>query len=312
MSGKVSATDADGDTLTFAKDETPDAGPHHGTVTVAADGSWTYTPDKDYNGADSFKITVSDGKGGTATATVDIGVNPVNDPPKLTDPDGNVDPVTGHYQATTDEDKPVSGKVSATDVDGDALTFAKGSDPAHGTVTVDANGKWTYTPDKDYNGPDSFTVTVDDLNGDTAGVVVQVPIAPNADPLGFAPTATVGAPDSAGVVTGRVSADPMLDIPVTYVGSTTTGKGTVVVNPDGTFTYTPTAQARQAAAAPRAAATGANVDSFVVTLIAAGILFVTRTIDPSVLVQHVMQVLFVLAIAKEFAKPLAMETTDMF
>ena len=114
---------------------------------------------------------------------------------------------------------------------------------------------------------DSFTVTVDDLNGDTAGVVVQVPIAPNADPLGFAPTATVGAPDSAGVVTGRVSADPMLDIPVTYVGSTTTGKGTVVVNPDGTFTYTPTAQAARPPPLRDAAATGANVDSFVVTLI---------------------------------------------
>ena len=78
------------------------------------------------------------------------------------------------YKATTDEDKPVSGKVSATDVDGDALTFAKGSDPAHGSVTVDDKGNWTYTPAKDYNGPDSFTITVlpvNDMPVRTAGAL---------------------------------------------------------------------------------------------------------------------------------------------
>lgn len=170
----------------------------------------------------------------------------------------------------------VEGVVTANSISDYPLVYSGSGPTTSGYAVVNPDdGTFVYVPSSAaryaaaHDGPtqDSFTVTVDDLNGDTAGVVVQVPIAPNADPLGFAPTATVGAPDSAGVVTGRVSADPMLDIPVTYVGSTTTGKGTVVVNPDGTFTYTPTAQARQAAAAPRAAATGANVDSFVVTLI---------------------------------------------
>jgi len=170
----------------------------------------------------------------------------------------------------------VEGVVTTNSISDYPLVYSGSGPTTSGYVQVSPDdGTFLYGPTNAarysaaHGGPtqDSFTVTVDDLNGDTAGVVVEVPIAPNADPLGFAPTATVAAPDSAGVVTGTVSADPMVDIPVTYVGSTTTGKGTVVVNPDGTFTYTPTMQARQAAAAPRAAATGADVDSFVVTLV---------------------------------------------
>ncbi|MBI2732653.1 MAG: tandem-95 repeat protein, partial [Aquabacterium sp.] len=137
VSGRVKASDPDGDALTYAKGSDP----AHGTVTVNTDGTWTYTPAKDYNGSDSFTVTVSDGKGGTTTATIDIGINPVNDPPKIDDPGNpNLDPNTGHYKLTTDEDKPVSGQVKASDPDGDALTYAKGSDPAHGTVTVNADG----------------------------------------------------------------------------------------------------------------------------------------------------------------------------
>ena len=191
VSGKVAASDVDGDTLTFAKGSNP----ANGTVTVDDKGNWTYTPNKDYNGSDSFTITVSDGKGGTATATVDIGVTPVNDPPKFEDPTSgnpNIDPATGHYKATTDEDKPVSGKVSATDVDGDTLTFAKGSNPANGTVTVDAQGNWTYTPNKDYNGSDSFTITVSDGKGGTATATVDIGITPiNDAPIVTQATATV-------------------------------------------------------------------------------------------------------------------------
>ena len=68
------------------------------------------------------------------------------------------------------------------------------------------------------------------------------------------------------MVTGVVSAGPTVDYPVVYFGSTQTAKGTVVVNTDGTFTYTPTTAAREAAAAADAAETGANQDSFTVTI----------------------------------------------
>ena len=60
--------------------------------------------------------------------------------------------------ATTAEDTPVSGPVATNDstTSGGALTFAKASDPSHGTVVVNADGTYTYTPAANYNGPDSF------------------------------------------------------------------------------------------------------------------------------------------------------------
>ncbi len=56
-------------------------------VTVNPDGSWTYTPNPDYNGPDQFVVTVDDGNGGTATSTVFIDVTPVEDaePPQGAD-----------------------------------------------------------------------------------------------------------------------------------------------------------------------------------------------------------------------------------
>ncbi|NAZ71075.1 Ig-like domain-containing protein, partial [Vibrio toranzoniae] len=81
--------------------------------------------------------------------------------------DNNNSPVGETLSFTTDEDTPVSGSLSASDEDGDSLTFSKGTDPSNGSVVVDENGNWTYTPDENYNGSDSFTVVVDDGQGGT-------------------------------------------------------------------------------------------------------------------------------------------------
>ncbi|MFV5215092.1 retention module-containing protein, partial [Azonexus caeni] len=152
VSGRVVAVDQDGDPLTYAKGNDP----QHGTVTVNGDGTWTYVPGPDYNGSDSFTVTIDDGNGGTATSTVTIGVTPVNDPPIPDDPtDPTFDPTTGNYNVTTPEDTPVSGQVVGSDKDGDTLTYSKANDPQHGTVTVNGDGTWTYVPGPDYNGTDS-------------------------------------------------------------------------------------------------------------------------------------------------------------
>ena len=70
-------SDIDGDTLSIVS--VGEAA--HGTVVVNADGSISYVPDADYNGGDSFTYTVSDGNGGTSTATVNILVRAENDGP---------------------------------------------------------------------------------------------------------------------------------------------------------------------------------------------------------------------------------------
>ncbi|MDN3683314.1 cadherin-like domain-containing protein [Vibrio sinaloensis] len=119
VSGQLVATDSDGDELTYTVSEQPD----NGSVDLNEDGSWTYTPDQDYNGGDSFTVVVSDGQGGTDTITVNIGVTPVNDIPVIGDENGA--PVGDDMSVTTEEDTPVSGKLTATDADNDTLTFEK-------------------------------------------------------------------------------------------------------------------------------------------------------------------------------------------
>ncbi|CAN7618225.1 tandem-95 repeat protein [Variovorax paradoxus] len=161
VSGQIVGTDVDGDTLSYVKGSDP----AHGTVTVNADGTYTYVPGPNFNGTDSFTVTVSDGHGGTTTSTVNVTVNPVNDLPTVPD-----------YTQTTHEDTPVSGQVIGTDVDGDTLTYVKGSDPSHGTVTVNADGTYTYVPGANFNGTDSFTVTVSDGHGGTTTSTVTVTI----------------------------------------------------------------------------------------------------------------------------------------
>ena len=155
------ATDVDGNAVTYAKATNP----IHGTVSVSTSGSYTYTPTANYNGADSFSYTVNDGQGGSNTYTVSLTVTPVNDAPVA---------AAGTLSAT--EDIQASGTLSATDVDNTALTYSVVTQPAKGTVTLGANGAYTYTPAKDANGADSFTFRASDgaLSSNTATVTITV------------------------------------------------------------------------------------------------------------------------------------------
>jgi len=136
----------------------------------------TYNPDANYNGSDSFSFQVNDGYGGTATATVSLTVNSVNDPPVAYDD-----------AAVTKEDTPVTIDVLANDrdIDGDALTIASVSSPAHGTATI-LGDEIRYTPDSGYAGSDSFTYTVSDGHGGTDTATVSVTINPvNHPPVAY-------------------------------------------------------------------------------------------------------------------------------
>lgn len=170
VTGKVSGTDADGDSLTYTKGSDPE----HGTVTVNPDGTWTYVPDQDYAGKDSFTVIVSDGRGGTTTSivTVDVTKTGTGTTPDPVEP--NQPPTSSDQSVTTPKNTPVTGKVSGSDANGDSLTYAKRSDPRHGTVTVNPDGTWTYVPDQDYTGQDSFTVTISDGRGGVETVTVTV------------------------------------------------------------------------------------------------------------------------------------------
>ncbi|MGT2572032.1 tandem-95 repeat protein, partial [Acinetobacter ursingii] len=173
VTGNVIGQDVDGDSLSY----TVSSNPSHGTVSIdSATGGYTYTPNANYNGSDSFEVTVADGKGGSTTVTVPVTIAAVNDAPTAT-----------ANSIITDEDKPVTGNVVGQDVDGDTLTYTIATGPANGTVSIDsATGGYTYTPNANYNGSDSFKVTVADDKGGTTTVTVPVTIAAVND----APTAT--------------------------------------------------------------------------------------------------------------------------
>jgi hypothetical protein len=134
-----------------------------------------FDPDANYNGSAALTITTDDqgntGNGGAKTDSdsVNITVNAVNDAPDAV-----------NDTATTDEDTPTNIDVKANDTDvdqGDTLTITNVTDPAHGSAEV-VDGKVNYTPDDDYNGPDSFTYTVSDGNGETATATVNVTVTP--------------------------------------------------------------------------------------------------------------------------------------
>ncbi|EEZ41788.1 Ig-like domain-containing protein [Photobacterium damselae] len=222
VTGQLTATDADGDNLTFK----PGTNPENGSVTINADGSWEYVPNPDFNGEDSFTVVVDDGNGGTDTITVTVNVAPVNDAP-----------VGEDVSAETQEETAVTGQLTATDVDGDNLTFKPGSDPTNGQVTVNPDGSWEYVPNPDFNGEDSFTVVVDDGNGGTDTITVTVNVTPvNDAPVGEDVSAET---QEETAVTGQLTATDVDGDNLTFKPGANPENGSVTVNPDGSWEYVP-------------------------------------------------------------------------
>ena len=272
VTGTVKATDPDGNTLTY----TAPSSTAKGTVTITTAGAFTYTPTAAAQHAaaavnapsaakeDTFTVTISDGYGGTITKPVTVTVLGKNTAPtgyaNVGWPDGTTGVVTGY--------------VSAGDADYDALTFST-TNTAKGTVTVNTAGGFTYTPTAAarhaaaaVNAPasakqDTFTVAVKDGYGGTTNVNVTVTIvgkntAPNA-------TATVTNTNlRTGVATGAITVADPDDSTFTYTATTST-KGSLAIAPNGSFTYTPTLAAQQAATGPNATA-AAKQDTFNITV----------------------------------------------
>jgi Bacterial Ig domain/WD40-like Beta Propeller Repeat len=161
-------TDPDGDALTV----TGNTQGTNGSVTCSADGECTYTPNAGFNGVDSFTYDISDGEGGIDTATVNVTVTPVNDPPDAVDD-----------ALTTQENSPGTVNVHAndTDPDGDTLTVTGSTDGVNGSVTCSAAGDCTYSPNAGFSGSDAFTYTTSDGNGGSDTATVNVTVRREAD-----------------------------------------------------------------------------------------------------------------------------------
>jgi VCBS repeat-containing protein len=162
--GTLVGSDADGNPLTFSIV----SGGTLGTVTItnASMGRFKYVPNPNANGQDSFTFRVSDGTGSSNVATVAVTIVAINDAPEALD-----------GATSTTVNTPVNGQLGGVDVDaGDTLTFTVKGAARRGTVTVGADGSFTYTPRSGYVGTDSFTFRVSDgraMSG-TATITVTV------------------------------------------------------------------------------------------------------------------------------------------
>ena len=133
--------------------------PAHGTLSLDDTGAFTYTPATGYRGPDSFTYEAGNGILESAPTTVSLVVNPVNLPPVAND-------VTYSGQENTPLSIAAPGVLaSATSPENLALTASIVSGPSYGTVTLNTNGSFTYTPSTGYTGSDSFTFIATDTNG---------------------------------------------------------------------------------------------------------------------------------------------------
>ncbi|MFS3927021.1 tandem-95 repeat protein, partial [Priestia flexa] len=223
LSGQVIATDPDGEVLTYTLEDAPT----NGTAVVNADGTFTYTPNLNYNGADTFTVRTSDPAGVFIITNVFVTIVPVNDPPTVP-----------NYAYTINEDTALSSAVVGTDLDGNPLTYELVTPPTNGTVVVDVTGTFVYTPNLNFNGTDAFNVLVDDGQGGTATSIITVTVVSVNDPP-VGPNDLTFTTNEDATLSGQIIAtDPDGEV-LTYTLEDAPTNGTAVVNADGTFTYTP-------------------------------------------------------------------------
>ena len=212
--------DIDDDELTFVVVDDP----AHGVLS-GVPPQVRYTPDEDYAGADSFTFQVNDGQADSDIATVSVVVEEdFNDPPQAQS-----------QAVVTQVGTPLDITLTATDDEGDDLTFEVTAGPEHGALSGQAPNL-TYTPEDGYEGPDSFTFVANDGVNDSGEATVFIDVgAVNGIPVALDQNLVtpVNTP-VAFVLTGQ---DPNND-PLTFSVTVQPENGTLSGQPPN-LTYTP-------------------------------------------------------------------------
>ena len=144
---KLVASDPEGEKLSF----TINASTQNGSL--AGNGpNYTYKPDPNYNGTDSFTVVANDEESNSRPATITLVVSSQNDAPKLT----SIGALSSSYRETT-----FRMKLEAEDPDGDELSFTLVEKPANGTCSIEGE-QLVYMPNPGFTGMEKLNVAVSD------------------------------------------------------------------------------------------------------------------------------------------------------
>jgi hypothetical protein len=247
-------SDGDGDPISAILVNSP----ANGSLNLNPDGSFSYTPNAGFSGVDSFIYVANDGELNSDVATVTIAVEPPLPTPTPT-PTPNTPPVADNDNYNTAFQSPltvdaVSGILNGdSDGDGDPISAILVNSPANGSLNLNPDGSFSYTPNAGFSGVDSFIYVANDgeLNSDVATVTIAVePPLPTPTPTPNTPpiadndnyTTAFQSPISVDAVSGILNGDSDGDgDPISPILVNSPANGSLNLNGDGSFSYTPNA-----------------------------------------------------------------------
>lgn len=241
---------AGGVTSVLANDTDPEGGtlsavlvtgPSRGSLTLNADGTFSYGHDGSETTSDSFAYRATDGDQSSAPVTVSITVTPVNDAPVAV---GDAIEVAMNGTATRLVGGASSLLANDVDVEGDPLIASIDRAPQHGTLVLNGNGTFGYSPVTGYTGPDSFRYRAGDSSQLSNAATVTITVgSPDPTPVAVADALTVAEGGTATVLSSGATSVLANDSdadgdPLTAVLVAGPAHGTLTLNPNGTFGYT--------------------------------------------------------------------------
>lgn len=216
--GEVKGTDIEGDELTYNIKSTP----KRGLLTFNPDGTYNYTPYRNFVGVDSFSYVANDGINDSMTAKVTLTIN-------------NSQPIANDTKIRIYSNTPYTGNCNITDPDNDALYYNYVTNPSNGILKLKSDGNYVYTPNIGFIGTDSFTYMADDgiNNSNIANVTIDVinnpPVANNQTIYTNLNTQYNGKLN----VIDKENDELMYDI------INPTSNGALSLSPDGSYVYIP-------------------------------------------------------------------------
>lgn len=212
--------------------------PLSGSLTLSPDGSFIYTPTSGFLGVDSFTYRAMDSYDESGLATVTI----------IVTEEANTPPIAANDSYTTTQNASLLVMAPGvldndSDGDNDALTAVLDTPPSNGSLTLAPSGAVIYTPTTNFTGTDSFTYhAFDGLDDSNVATVLIDVVEGNAPPVAISNTYTTTRDISLTVPPPGIlvnDTDPN-DDPLTAVLETASTTGSLTLNPDGSFIFTPT------------------------------------------------------------------------